>query len=218
MVALAHGSSPASERRVISPDIGERRATLPCGTHADRMPRAARFRFARAVAVVLATVLLAGSLGPAALADERGNGGTGRDRADVWSWPVAPPFAIVRDFVAPAHDYGPGHRGIDIVVRGEKSVRAPDDGVVAFAGRVVDRDIVTIDHGGGIVSTLEPVEATVAAGERVLRGEVVGLLAAGGHATPGTLHLGARMDGEYRNPLVLLGAMPRAVLLPYAAG
>jgi len=52
----------------------------------------------------------------------------------------------------------------------------------------------------------------------VLRGEVVGLLAAGGHAAPGTLHLGARMDGEYLNPLVLLGAMPRAVLLPYAAG
>ncbi|MDO8383712.1 MAG: M23 family metallopeptidase [Microbacterium sp.] len=182
------------------------------------MPRAAPFRSLRVIAVVLAAMLLASSLGPGATANEPENGGTGRDGADVWSWPVAPPFAIVRDFVAPAHAYGPGHRGIDIVVRGEKSVRAPDDGVVAFAGRVVDRDIVTIDHGGGIVSTLEPVEATVAAGERVLRGEVVGLLAAGGHAAPGTLHLGARMDGEYLNPLVLLGAMPRAVLLPYAAG
>ena len=152
----------------------------------------------------------------AALAGEPESGGTDRGGADVWSWPVAPPFGIVRDYVAPAHTYGPGHRGIDIAVRGGTSVRAPDDGVVAFAGRVVDRGVVTIDHGGGIVSTLEPVEATVVAGKRVARGEVVGMLSVGGHAAPGTLHLGARMDGEYLNPLVLLGAMPRAVLLPYA--
>ena len=141
----------------------------------------------------------------------------GEHETNAWSWPVAPPFGIVRDYVAPAHAYGPGHRGIDIAVRGEASVRAPDDGVVAFAGRVVDRGVVTIDHGGGIVSTLEPVEPNVVAGERVVRGEVVGVLSVGGHTAPGALHLGARLDGEYLNPLVLLGAMPRAVLLPYAA-
>ena len=144
-----------------------------------------------------------------------GPGSSGGD-ADAWSWPVAPPFGIVRDYRAPAHAYGPGHRGIDIAVRGETSVRAPDDGLVAFAGRVVDRGVVTIDHGDGIVSTLEPVEATVQAGERVARGEVVGMLSLGGHAASGTVHLGARRDGEYLNPLVLLGAMPRAVLLPYS--
>ncbi|WP_458041682.1 MULTISPECIES: murein hydrolase activator EnvC family protein [Bacteria] len=181
------------------------------------MPRAAPFRFVRAGAVVLTAVLLAGSFGAAALADETEIGGTDRGDANAWSWPVAPPFRIVRDYVAPAHAYGPGHRGIDIAPRGETSVRAPDDGVVAFAGRVVDRSVVTIDHGRGIVSTLEPVEATVAAGEWVQRGDVVGMLSVGGHTEPGALHLGARMDGEYLNPLVLLGAMPRAVLLPYAA-
>lgn len=95
-------------------------------------------------------------------------------------------------------------------------MHAPDDGVVAFAGRIVDRGVVTIDHGDGIVSTLEPVEATVVAGERVARGEVVGTLSTGGHTDTGALHLGARLHGEYLNPLVLLGAMPRAVLLPYA--
>jgi murein DD-endopeptidase MepM/ murein hydrolase activator NlpD len=135
---------------------------------------------------------------------------------ETWSWPVPPPFAIVRDYAAPAHAYGPGHRGIDISVRGETSVRAPDDGVVAFAARVVDRGVVTIDHGSGIVSTLEPVDASVEAGERVTRGEVVGTLSVGGHAEAGALHLGARLNGEYLNPLVLLGAMPRAVLLPYS--
>lgn len=134
----------------------------------------------------------------------------------AWSWPVSPPFGIVRPYAAPAHAYGPGHRGIDIAVRGATSVRAPDDGVVAFAGRVVDRGVVTIDHGDGVVSTLEPVEASVAAGARVARGEIVGELGVGGHTESGALHLGARLNGEYLNPLVLLGAMPRAVLLPYA--
>ena len=77
-------------------------------------------------------------------------------QTETWSWPVSPPFGIVRLYLAPAHAYGPGHRGIDIAVRGETVVCAPDDGIVAYAGRVVDRGVVTIDHGGGIVSTLEP--------------------------------------------------------------
>jgi murein DD-endopeptidase MepM/ murein hydrolase activator NlpD len=183
------------------------------------MPRTVVFRFARAAGratvAAVAAAFLAGSLGAAAAGSETGGGGA-NGGVDAWSWPVAPPFGIVRDYLAPAHAYGPGHRGIDIALRGETSVRAPDDGVVAFAGRVVDRNVVTIDHGDGIVSTLEPVEALVVPGERVMRGEVVGVLSVGGHAEPGALHLGARLDGEYVNPLVLLGAMPRAVLLPYA--
>ncbi len=184
------------------------------------MPRAVPIRLVRATAAVsvvtLIAVVLAGSWGAAALGSQPDSDGIHGGGANVWSWPVAPPFAVARDYVAPAHAYGPGHRGIDIAVRGETSVRSPDDGVVAFAGRVVDRDVVTIDHGNGIVSTLEPVDATVQAGARVMRGEMIGVLSVGGHAAPGTLHLGARLDGEYLNPLVLLGAMPRAVLLPYA--
>ena len=39
-------------------------------------------------------------------------------------------------------------------------------------------------------------------------------LAAGGHAAPGLLHFGVRLDGEYINPLILLGGVPRAILLP----
>lgn len=183
------------------------------------MPRTVVFRFARAAGratvAAVAAAFLAGSLGAAAAGSETGGGGANGGVA-AWSWPVAPPFGIVRDYLAPAHAYGPGHRGIDIALRGETSVRAPDDGVVAFAGRVVDRSVLTIDHGEGIVSTLEPVEALVVPGERVMRGDVVGVLSVGGHTEPGALHLGARIDGEYVNPLVLLGAMPRAVLLPHA--
>ncbi|MFT4214624.1 MAG: hypothetical protein QM622_07595 [Microbacterium sp.] len=33
--------------------------------------------------------------------------------AHAWVWPVSPP-RIVQPFVAPAHAYGPGHRGLDL--------------------------------------------------------------------------------------------------------
>jgi len=79
---------------------------------------------------------------------------------------------------------------------------------------VVDRDERTIDHGRGLVTTLEPVSARVEVGTPVIRGEAVGELAVGGHAAPGALHFGVRYEGEYINPLVLLGGVPRAVLLP----
>ncbi|WP_238439352.1 M23 family metallopeptidase [Microbacterium sp. JZ31] len=91
---------------------------------------------------------------------------------------------------------------------------APASGTVAFSGTVVDRPLLTIDHGGGLVTTLEPVLSDLSPGDAVSRGDVVGQVAAGGHAAPGSLHLGVRLNGEYVNPLLLLGGVPRAVLLP----
>lgn len=131
-----------------------------------------------------------------------------------WDWPVIAPTVVAR-FEAPAHEYGAGHRGIDVASStGDPGVHAPADGVVAFAGAVAGRGVVTIDHGDGLVSTLEPVETQVSAGEAVSRGDVVAVLAAGGHAPAGTLHFGVRRDGAYINPLMLLGGIPRAILLP----
>ena len=117
-------------------------------------------------------------------------------------------------YLAPAHRYGAGHRGIDLASAVSAPVEAPADGVIAFTGRVVDRDIVTIDHGSGLVTTLEPVIGEVAVGDRVERGERVGVVGLGGHTAPGSVHFGVRLDGDYLNPLVLLGSLPRAVLLP----
>jgi murein DD-endopeptidase MepM/ murein hydrolase activator NlpD len=130
-----------------------------------------------------------------------------------WSWP-ATSYRLVRPFVAPAHAYGPGHRGIDLDLRGTTEVLAPQDGVVAFVGQVAGRGIVTIDHGSGLVTTLEPVMSALNPGTAVRQGDVVGSLSLGGHTAPGTLHFGVRLDGEYINPLLLLADVPRAVLLP----
>lgn len=134
-----------------------------------------------------------------------------------WSWPVGPPHALVRPYVAPASEYGAGHRGIDIRAPAGSLVRAPADGVVHFAGFVVDRPVLSIAHGGGVLSSFEPVVASVAAGDHVRRGQVIGMLMAG-HCTAACLHVGARIDGEYVNPLLFLGEVPRAVLLPVRGG
>lgn len=130
-----------------------------------------------------------------------------------WIWPVDG-FRLARPFVAPAHAYGPGHRGIDLEPTGTSAVRAPAAGVVAFSGPVAGRGILTIDHGDGLVTTLEPVASDLRPGDAVARGDPVGSIAVGGHAAPGSVHFGVRRHGEYINPMLLLGGVPRAILLP----
>jgi murein DD-endopeptidase MepM/ murein hydrolase activator NlpD len=131
----------------------------------------------------------------------------------AWTWPLAG-FRLERAFEAPAHRYGAGHRGIDLRADPNAAVRAPAAGTVAFSGSVAGRGILTIDHGGGLVTTFEPVASDAVPGAVVAPGENVATLSLGGHTSPGTLHFGVRLDGEYINPMLLLGDVPRAVLLP----
>ncbi|MDF1478670.1 M23 family metallopeptidase [Leifsonia sp. H3M29-4] len=129
-----------------------------------------------------------------------------------WAWPVAPPHEIVRPYIAPATPYGSGHRGIDVRAPGG-TVFAPAAGVVHFAGVVVDRPVLSIRHPGGLISSYEPVTSTLTAGAPVRRGEAIGSVVPGHCASP-CLHFGVRLDGEYVNPLRLLGGLPFSVLLP----
>lgn len=129
-----------------------------------------------------------------------------------WSWPVAEPAVIVAPYVQPAHRYAAGHRGVDLAATAE--VIAPAAGAVAFAGLVAGRPVLTIRHEGDLVTTLEPVSTPLKVGDVVLAGDVVGAVASGGHAPPGSVHWGVRLAGEYINPLVLVGDVPPAVLLP----
>jgi len=134
-----------------------------------------------------------------------------------WAWPIDGVRAVANPYRAPAHAYGAGHRGIDIVATTDGAVRAPADGIVAFRGSVVDRPLLTIEHADGYVSTFEPLTSDLTPGDLVATGDTIGTVASGGHALPGTLHLGVRLEGSYINPMVLFGAVPRAVLLPCCA-
>lgn len=130
-----------------------------------------------------------------------------------WEWPLAEAHTT-DPYRAPAHRFAPGHRGIDLQSAAVVSVRSPAAGIVAFSGQVAGRAILTIDHGDGLVSTLEPIDSALASGTAVTGGSAVGIVGVGGHAAAGTLHWGVRLDGEYINPRLLFGDIPRAVLLP----
>jgi murein DD-endopeptidase MepM/ murein hydrolase activator NlpD len=130
-----------------------------------------------------------------------------------WMWPVAGPRRVMRPFIAPPTPYGAGHRGVDLgAPQHGAEVRAVTSGVVHFAGIVVDRPVITV-RSGQILATVEPVVALVAAGESVRAGQVIGLLEMG-HCRSPCVHLGVRLAGEYVSPLLYLGGLERAVLLP----
>lgn len=117
--------------------------------------------------------------------------------------PVDAPLAAA--FMAPASDFGAGHRGIDYAVAQGARVRAAADGTVTFAGGLPSGRGVTIEHDGGLVTTYTLLDDVY-----VERGEVVGrgtFIGAARSAHPGTegLHFGVRLDGAYVDPLAYLG-------------
>jgi murein DD-endopeptidase MepM/ murein hydrolase activator NlpD len=124
-----------------------------------------------------------------------------------FGWPVRGP--VIRGFEAPSSPFGPGHRGIDIAAPFGTPVLAPAEGEVTFAGWVAGARFVTIDHGDGIRSTSSWLsDVVVRRGDLVARGQVVGR-SGHGHAEVATphLHFGVRIDGEYVDPMFLLGPL-----------
>ncbi len=87
---------------------------------------------------------------------------------------------------------------------------------MTFAGTVVDRGVVTVDHGGGLRSSVEPITPSVEIGDHVQAGELLGTVSdASGHCAPATcVHWGVRLGAEYINPLDVLVGYGRIVLLP----
>jgi murein DD-endopeptidase MepM/ murein hydrolase activator NlpD len=136
----------------------------------------------------------------------------------TWDWPLAAPHTLLRPYLAPATPYSAGHRGIDIEAHGNEkmlltAVTAPAAGTVHFAGFVVDRPVLSVRHPGGVISSFEPVTTTLVIGDAVRAGQQIGTLEAG-HCSAPCLHFGVRIDGGYVSPLLFLGGVPRAVLLP----
>jgi murein DD-endopeptidase MepM/ murein hydrolase activator NlpD len=135
--------------------------------------------------------------------------------AVTWVAPLGGPLRVTRPFDAPASPNGAGHRGVDLAGAAGLPVLAAGDGVVAFAGMVAGRPVVSIDHAGGLRTTYEPVDATVGAGQAVARGSPLGALAAGHAGCPAAacLHWGLRRGEVYLDPLTLLRPV-RVRLLP----
>jgi murein DD-endopeptidase MepM/ murein hydrolase activator NlpD len=165
----------------------------------------------RAAAVVLAVLVLAGSSAP-------------RDAVAapvpvpasvLWGAPL-PDAAVTRPFDVLPHRYAAGHRGVDLAGTPGAAVLSAGAGVVAFAGMVAGRPVVSVDHAGGLRTTYEPVSPTVGAGQTVARGSPLGTLVPGhaGCAVGACLHWGLRRGEDYLDPLSLL-RVPRVRLLPW---
>lgn len=120
----------------------------------------------------------------------------------AWSWPTGTPVPVVRAFDPPEQRWQAGHRGVDLDVDIGSTVLAPADGVVTWAGPLVDRAVVSVQHEG-VRSTFEPVEALVSRGQHVVRGQVLGTVTEG--HSPGALHWGAKVSQDsYVDPLRML--------------
>lgn len=101
------------------------------------------------------------------------------------------------------------HPAIDISNLGGGSIRASDSGTVTVAGFVDNSGYgnrVLIDHGNGYTTLYAHLSANyVVAGQRVSKGEVVGLMGSTGRSSGVHVHLEIRKNGAALNPLSILG-------------
>lgn len=135
--------------------------------------------------------------------------------AGGWTWPLAPRPAVLRAFDPPDRPWLSGHRGVDLQAASDgAAVTAPASGTVSFVGFVVDRPVVTIDHGGGLRSSFEPVSSNLHPGEAVVRGAVVGRSLPGHCGGTPCIHWGVRRGEDYVNPLAFVMDLRPSILLP----
>jgi murein DD-endopeptidase MepM/ murein hydrolase activator NlpD len=145
-------------------------------------------------------------------------GRLGRDLFLYNGTDVEPLRGPIRDFECSAYTYD-GHHGHDVLVR---SFREVEIGVPVFAvldGSVVethdgepDRNVagdpvasnyVVLDHGGGHATLyfhLARGSVAVAAGDRVVAGQAIGLTASSGNSTWPHLHFESWLDGRWYEP------------------
>ncbi len=120
---------------------------------------------------------------------------------------VAPVVGVLTDGFGRRRDPFTGrwahHRGLDISARRGTPVRAPADGVVAFAGRQRGLGkVVKISHGFGYVTVFGHLHSIdVSPGDTVRRGETIGTVGSTGRSTGPHLHYEVHVDGTAVNPL-----------------
>ncbi|MEX3611199.1 M23 family metallopeptidase [Rothia sp. LK2588] len=135
-----------------------------------------------------------------------------------WVRPIDGELHVLRGFDKPAQRWDEGHRGVDLAAP-TPEVRSPAAGTVVFVGKVVDRTVVTVEHGDGKRSTFEPVTPRVMRGDKVSAGQIIATVAEKPqHCQQSCVHWGVYENRgkakTYLNPLALLGAEGPSILLP----
>jgi murein DD-endopeptidase MepM/ murein hydrolase activator NlpD len=127
----------------------------------------------------------------------------------VPTWPVDAP--MTSDFGLRFRGMMPDiHRGVDLRVPTGTEVHAMAQGSVRFAGTMSGfGNVVWLDHGGSILTVYAHLSTIrVRAGQRVRRGEVLGLSGMTGDATAPHLHFEVWRGGHEVDPVPLLGGRP----------
>jgi murein DD-endopeptidase MepM/ murein hydrolase activator NlpD len=218
-VGTLPGAKGAGTRPAASPGLSSDAVVLPSAVPPAGRPVPVALRAVATPAAPFPTVTFASPAAAGAASSTAGIGSTGGEVS--YQWPAGEPAEVVRAFDPPDRPWDAGHRGVDLVHGTGATVLAAADGVVVFAGTVVDRPVVSVDHADGIRTTYEPVTPVVTAGQTVRAGDVLGHLAAG-HCflwQPSCLHWGARLGRDvYVDPLRLVGAQVVVRLLPDDVG
>jgi murein DD-endopeptidase MepM/ murein hydrolase activator NlpD len=131
---------------------------------------------------------------------------------DPWVPPIQP-MIIERYFEPPPTPYSAGNRGVDIRTEPQTPIRAPQDGIVHFSGKVANIGTLSINHNN-LKTTFTPIDSIVKTGQFIKRNQIIGYVSiTGSHCKPQTcLHWGLVIEKRYLNPLSLFNAKTR--LLP----
>lgn len=166
------------------------------------IPNRGRLRAATLIATFVSTLLLVAT-----------TPGVATPHRERWQWPTSGPVAVVEGFAPPAHDWLPGRRGVTLQYPAPSPVYACASGTVTVAGPIAGRGVISIRHevGGRVVwSTYLPVTPSVAVGDHVQKGSIIGLV----EGDSPTLHWGAKTGRRtYIDPIRMTLGRPR--LLPW---
>jgi murein DD-endopeptidase MepM/ murein hydrolase activator NlpD len=156
-------------------------------------------------------------LRPAELAQIAAARGIGTD-ADGWRgpfiWPVTGRISTLfgSQRIYKNGEAGSYHSGLDIARPTGTIVVAPADGVVILAADhpfTLEGNLLMIDHGMGLnTAFLHLSKITVRVGDKVRRGQPVGLIGMTGRASGPHLHWGMKWRDSRIDPLLVAGPMP----------
>ncbi len=140
-----------------------------------------------------------------------------RLKTDFWAEPI--PFfndKIQEQYLAPASKYGNGHRGVDFKLAPYGEINAPATGTLAYTGKVVDRNVVTLKTEMSLAS-FEPACTQFEVGERIEQGEPFAIHCPADadyeYHCENCVHFSARDSYGYLSPLQLIEPQLPSVLL-----
>jgi murein DD-endopeptidase MepM/ murein hydrolase activator NlpD len=102
------------------------------------------------------------------------------------------------------------HMGLDFRVHTGSAIHATNAGTVVLARNLFfEGNCVAVDHGQGLITLyMHLSQFRVKEGDKVKRGQLIGLSGGTGRATAPHLHFAVRWQGEYVNPATLLRLSP----------